>query len=56
MPDSSKKEPPIDKRQEAMLKVKMASIKRQTEAGWKEESFWTWLFQRLTLTSRREKR
>jgi len=39
-----------------MLKAKMAAIKRQTSAGWREESFWAWLLKRLTLTSRREKR
>ncbi|MDB5097533.1 MAG: hypothetical protein JWM80_1954 [Cyanobacteria bacterium RYN_339] len=34
----------------------MAAIKRETNKGWKEDSFWSWLYKRLTLTSRREKR
>jgi hypothetical protein len=49
-------EPPLDARTEAMLKAKMAAIKRQTDASWSEVGFFAWLFQRLTLTSRREKR
>lgn len=49
-------EPPLDPRTEAMLKAKMAAIKRQTDASWSEVGFFAWLFQRLTLTSRREKR
>jgi hypothetical protein len=56
MPNPAHDDPPLDPRTEAMLKAKLAAIKRQTNAGWKEDGFWAWLLKRLTLTSRREKR
>lgn len=48
-------EPPLDPRLEAELRLKLARIQKQTDAGWRESSFWQWLLDRLTLKARRSK-
>lgn len=51
--DHQPNEPELDSKQAARLARELARVKRDTEAGWQEETFWTWLWKRLTLTVRR---
>ena len=54
MPPKTPKEPPLDRQTEARVLRELAAIKKQTNAKWQDENFWSWLFKRLTFQGRRK--
>jgi hypothetical protein len=53
-PPYQPQEPHVDALVEAELQRRLAAIKRDTESGWRDDSFWGWLVERLKFTSRRQ--